>query len=327
VLGFIARRVVNYAVLASIATVLGYVLASATLNPSARYLGRNPPIPEASINSILNELNINPDTPILERLGIWLTGLITQGSLGLSVTGNEVTADIVSRAGTSLRLLIVGSILGAVIGVALGVWGAVRQYRASDQIITYSSFAVLATPPFVVAVLLMIGATNMNRASGTQIINFTGEYTAGLEGGFWEIAADRFGHLALPTISLTIGAVALYSRYQRSAMLDVLSADYIRTARSKGRRRGAAIVRHGVRVALIPMSTFFAYSFGTILTGATITENVFSWHGMGEYLLQSVTSADINAVAGTILFTSILVLIAGTLSDVVYAALDPRVRV
>ena len=326
-LGFIARRIVNYVILASIATVLGYVLASATLNPAARYLGRNPPIPEASIDSILNELNINPDTPILERLGIWITGLITRGSLGQSVTGHEVMSDIVSRAGTSLRLLIIGSILGALIGVALGVWGAVRQYRTSDQIITYSSFAVLATPPFVVAVLLMIGATGLNRASGQQIINFTGEYTAGLEGGFWVILGDRLVHLLLPTISLTIGAVALYSRYQRSAMLDVLSADYIRTARAKGRTRGAAIVRHGVRVALIPMSTFFAYSFGTILTGATITENVFSWHGMGEYLLQSVTSADINAVAGTILFTSILVLIAGTLSDVVYAALDPRVRV
>jgi peptide/nickel transport system permease protein len=131
----------------------------------------------------------------------------------------------------------------------------------------------------------------------------------------------------LPTISLTVGAVATYSRYQRSAMLDVLSNDFIRTARSKGRTRGSAIMRHGVRVALIPMSTFFAYSFGLILTGASITELVFSWHGMGEYFVQGITNNDINAASGTILFTAILVLIAGTLADLLYAALDPRVRV
>jgi peptide/nickel transport system permease protein len=326
VLGFIARRLVNYIILSSIATVLGYMLVSATLNPAARYLGRNPPVPQGTIDGKLNLLGVNPHIPILERVVTWSTNLLTHGSLGTSVAGTQVTADIVNRAGTSLRLLIIGSVLGAVIGVVIGVWGAARQYRASDQFFTYSSFTILAIPPFVIGVVLMILATLVNRATNTQLINFTGEYTAGLQGGFWTLTGDRLVHLVLPTISLTLGLVAGYSRYQRSAMLDVLSADYIRTARSKGRTRNAAIIRHGVRVALIPMSTFFAYSFGLLLTGASITEVVFSWHGMGEYLLTSINNNDINAAAGTILFTSILVLIAGTLSDVVYAALDPRVR-
>ncbi|MFZ4894100.1 ABC transporter permease [Plantibacter sp. Mn2098] len=326
-IGFIARRLVNYVFLSAIATMLGYVLVSATLKPGARFLGKNPPVPQASIDAALDKMGVNPDVPILERLWHWLTELVTTGSLGISTRGTQVTADIFERAGTSLRLLIIGTILGAVIGVALGVWGAVRQYKVSDQTITYASFAILATPVFVLGILLMIGATSFNQAVGTNVINFTGEYTAGLQGGFWTQLGDRLIHLLLPTITLTVGAVATYSRYQRSAMLDVMSADYIRTARSKGRRRGSAIVRHGVRVALIPMSTFFAYSFGLILVGATVTENVFSWHGMGEYLLTSVSNADINAATGTILFTAILVLIAGTLSDVIYAALDPRVRV
>jgi peptide/nickel transport system permease protein len=327
VIAFIGRRLVNYIFLSGIATMLGYVLASGTLNPAAKYLGRNPPIPQSTIDGRLDQLGVNPNTPILERLGHWITQLVTTGSLGESFQGTQVTADIVGRAGTSLRLLLIGSILGAVIGVALGVWGAVRQYRASDQVITYASFTLLATPPFVVAILLMIVATGLNDISATQLITFTGEYTAGLQGGLWTQLGDRLNHLILPTIALTAGAVATYSRYQRSAMLDVLSADYIRTARSKGRTRGSAIIRHGVRVALIPMSTFFAYSFGLILTGAAITENVFSWHGMGEYFFTSISNADINGATGTILFTAILVLIAGTLSDLVYAALDPRVRV
>jgi len=325
--GFIGRRLVNYVFLSAIATALGYLLVSSTFQPAARFLGRNPPVPQASIDAALDKLGVNPSVPILERLWEWGTHLVTTGSLGISTRGTQVTADIFERAGTSLRLLIIGTVLGAVIGVALGVWGAVRQYKASDQVITYASFTVLATPVFVIGILLMIGATLLNRAVGTNVINFTGEYSAGLQGNFFTILQDRLIHLLLPTITLTIGAIASYSRYQRSAMLDVLSADYIRTARSKGRTRGSALVRHGVRVALIPMSTFFAYSFGLVLTGASITESVFSWHGMGEYLIMSTTNSDVNAAAGTILFTSILVLIAGTLSDVIYAALDPRVRV
>ena len=325
-IGFIAKRLVNYIILTLIATLLGYALVSMTLDPSARFLGRNPPVPQETIDAALDALGVNPNVPLLERMWNWLTNLLTTGSLGLSSRSTEVTADIFERAGTSLRLLIIGSILGAVLGVVLGVWGAIRQYKASDQIITYASFTILATPVFVIGVLLMIAATWLNTTTGRQLINFTGEFTIGVE-GFWPTVGDRLGHLLLPTIGLVLTSAAQYSRYQRSAMLDVLSADFIRTARSKGRTRRSAIIRHGVRVALIPMSTFFAYSFGTILTGAAVTEKIFSWHGMGEYLLDSVTNNDINAAAGSILFAAILVLIAGTLADVLYAALDPRVRI
>lgn len=322
-IGFIAKRLVNYIILTVIATLSGYALVSTTLQPAARFLGKNPPVPQSTIDAALDKLGANPDVPLIQRMWDWLTQLLTTGSLGISARGTEVTQDIFERAGTSLRLLIIGSILGALFGIILGVWGAIRQYRASDQIITYASFTILATPIFVIAVLLMIGATWVNTVTGTQLINFAGEYSVGVT-GFWQVIGDRFAHLLLPTIALTITAAASYSRYQRSAMLDVLSSDFIRTARSKGRTRGSAIVRHGVRVALIPMSTFFAYSFGTLLTGAAVTEKLFSWHGMGEYLIDSVSNNDINAAAGSILFAAILVLIAGTLADVLYAALDPE---
>jgi peptide/nickel transport system permease protein len=326
VIVFVAKRLVNYVVLTVIATALGYLVVSSTLDPRARFLGRNPPVPQESIDTSLDRLGVNPDTPVLARLGNWAFQLVTTGSLGTSSRGTEVMADIVVRSGTSLRLLIIGSILGAVLGVAVGVLGALRQYRASDQVSTYASFTVLATPVFVIGIVLMILATSLNRATGVQLINFTGEYSPGVT-GFWPELGDRLVHLLLPTIALVLGGIASYSRYQRSAMLDVLSADYIRTARSKGRSRGSAMIRHGVRVALIPMSVFFAYSFGLILTGASVTELVFSWHGMGEYFIQAIQNNDINAAAGSILFTAILVLVAGTLADVLYAALDPRVRV
>ena len=306
---YVVRRFIHYAILSLIATCLAYILASVLLKPQDRFYGMNPRPPQSSIDASLNAMGVNPDVPVLVRLWNWLVNLFTQFSLG-----------------ASLRLLLIGSILGAIVGVLLGVWGAVRQYRASDQIVTYSSYIVFATPTFVIGVLLMIAATSFNNAVGTQVIRFTGEYTAGISGGWWDIALDRAIHLLLPTIALVLISASSYSRYQRSVMLDVLGADYIRTARAKGLPRSKALVRHGVRIALIPMSTFFAYSFGTLIAGSAMLEIVFSWRGMGQFQLNAVTQNDINAVAGSTLFVAVLVLLSSTLSEVLYAALDPRVR-
>ena len=269
---------------------------------------------------------MNRDVPLIVRLGDWLTNLFTHGSLGLTTGYQPVTEQIWARAGVSLQLLLIGSILGAILGVVLGVWGAVRQYQLSDRIVTVASYIIFAMPTIVMAIVLMILATYFNQAVGAQVIRFTGQYSPGVPNEFWPQLMDRISHLLLPTIVLVLGAGASYSRYQRNAMLDVLGADYIRTARSKGRTRGSALVRHGVRVALIPMSTFFAYSFGTLVAGATMLEIMFGWHGMGEMNIQAIRQDDINSVAGATLFVAILILISSTLSEILYAALDPRVR-
>lgn len=323
---YVIRRFLNYAILSLIATCMAYVLASIALDPAARFYGINPRPPQSSIDASLNAMGVNPDVPIIVRLWNWLAGLFTQFSMGTTVGGAQVTAEIAARSGTSLRLLLIGSLLGAVIGVLLGVWGAVRQYRASDQIVTYASFVVIATPTFVIGVLLMILATQFNNLVGSQVITFTGEYTAGISGSWWDLALDRAVHLLLPTIALAMIGAAGFSRYQRNVMLDVLGADYIRTARAKGLPRSKALFRHGVRLALIPMSTFFAYSFGTLIAGSAMLEIVFSWRGMGQFQIEAIQKNDINAVAGSALFVAVLYLIASTLSEVLYAALDPRVR-
>jgi len=320
------RRFVNYFILSAIATCLAYVVASLALDPAAKYYGRNPQPSANVIRSILDGLGVNPDVPVLVRLWNWIVNLVTHGSLGETVGGKSVVAEIVTRSGVSLQLLLLGSIIGAILGVVLGVWGAVKQYSLSDQSVTYGSYLVFATPTFVIGVLLMIGATMLNGAVGQQLITFTGSYSAGLTGSWWDLLVDRGVHLLLPTIALVLTGAASYSRYQRSVMLDVLASDYIRTARSKGRSRNSALVRHGVRVALIPMSTFFAYSFGTLVSGSIMLEIVFSFHGMGEFTLQAITQSDINAVAGSTLFLAVLVLFSSTLSEILYAALDPRVR-
>lgn len=326
---YILRRFVNYAILTALATVFVYIAASTFFYPRRRYLGRNPPIPEDSIDSILTGYGINDKDPVLLRTWWWIERIVTNplpDKLGHDLGNNAVIAEIFSRAGVSLRLLLVGAIIAAFLGVFFGVWGAVRQYKASDQIVSYASFILISTPTFVGGVILQILATNFNNATGHQLIRFTGAYTPGIT-GFWPQLMDKGVHLLLPTIALALFGAAGYSRYQRAVMLDVLGSDFIRTARAKGATRTHALVKHGVRVALIPMSTYFAYNFGTLVSGSAFLEIIFSWAGMGQYGIMAVQQSDVNALAGTVCFTAILLLISSTLSEVLYAALDPRVRV
>jgi peptide/nickel transport system permease protein len=322
---FLFRRLLNYLLLAAAATIMGYFLASVALNPRQNYEGRNPPIPEASVDRILDGYNVNDKTPIPDRFVRWGKGVL-RGDFGKTLRGDSITEEMGRRMGVSLRLLFLGSILGAAIGVAMGVWGAVRQHKFSDQASTVFSFLILSTPVFLLAVLLKLGALSVNDTVGRTLLFYTGEITPGVGGGLAGFV-NRMQHLVLPTASLALGGIAFYSRYQRSTMLDVMGSDFLRTAQAKGLRRRKALVKHGLRTALIPMATFFAYAFGLLVTGAAFTEEIFGWHGMGEWAIKSITNNDINVVVAVTAFTSMLILIAGMLSDLLTAALDPRVRV
>lgn len=324
-LGFLARRFGINALLVLLATSLAYVVASVVMDPGARFRLLTPPLGPDAIAGKLASIGADPREPVLGRLVSWARGILLEGNLGTGLAGENITQEIFGRAGTSLRLLLVGSLLAAIVGIGLGVWGAVRQYRLSDQVVGVLSYVVFATPTFVIAILLMIAATALNAALGSQVLEFTGE---GGEGGQTGLAlvGDQIGHLVLPTLVLVLIGAASYSRVQRAAMLDVLSAEYIRTARAKGLRRRQAIWRHGVRVAIIPMSTFLAYSLGTLIAGSAAIEIVFSWNGVGRYLVSSIGQGDINAIAGGTAFISVVLLIAASLSDVLFGLLDPRVR-
>jgi peptide/nickel transport system permease protein len=323
---FLLRRLANSIVLVVIATSLAYGLAATSLNPRANFAGRNPPPPVAVVNAKLDELNLNDRTPLLDRYGTW-AGNLVHFDFGKTWDGSSVNSEMARRIGVSLRLLLIATIIGGVLGVLAGAWGAIRQYRVSDHAITFLSFTILSIPVFVLAVVLEILAVGFNNAVGSKVFEYTGEFTPGLSGGFWAHLADRVKHLILPSLTLILGEIAIFSRYQRSAMLDVLGSDFVRTAQAKGLRRRTALMKHALRTALIPAATFFAYNFGLLLVGATFTEKIFGWHGMGEWFVDSVTTNDVNAVAAVSCFAAILVLVAGLLSDLAYALLDPRIRV
>jgi peptide/nickel transport system permease protein len=324
--GFLFRRLLYLLCLVVLSTSVAYVLAATQLNPRSRYEGRNPPPPPAVVDAALDSLNMNDKVPLTTRFRRWAGGIV-QGDLGRTIDNQPVNTEINRRMWVSLRLVLIGALVGTFLGVAAGAYAAVKQYRAPDRLLTIFSFVILSIPAVVLGVLFKNAGIGLNRGLGFTLLYTTGEITPGVDP--WSLTGifNRLAHLALPSGVLIVIAIAFYGRYQRNAMLDVLGSDFLRTARAKGLSRQRALIVHGLRTALIPMATFFAYEFALLFVGATFTEKLFGWHGMGEYFVDSVTKNDVNSVAGVTLFVGVLVLIAGFLSDLAYAALDPRVRV
>jgi peptide/nickel transport system permease protein len=322
---FLVQRFAYLVVLVVIATSSTYFLAAAALNPRSNFEGRNPPPSPEVVDSLLDSLNLNDKTPITERFERWVRGVVAW-NLGSAIDGGSINDEMKRRMGVSLRLLLIGSILGSLAGVAAGAYGAVRQYGISDHAMTFISFCLLSIPTVVLSVFLANSGASLNNAVGQRVVYNTGEYTPGLSEWSGAGITDRLQHLVLPSLVLILQGFAFYSRYQRNSMLDVLGSDFVRTAQAKGLRRSKALIKHALRTALIPMGTFFAYEFALIFIGSIFVEKIFSWHGMGEWFVQSIQKNDVNATAAIGMFVAILVLIAGFLSDVVTVALDPRIR-
>ncbi len=320
---FLARRLLNYVALCLLATFLAYALASLTFDPVGRLAQRNPPPPPASLAAKSAELRL--DEPIPERFVHWFGGTL-HGDFGKTTVNTTITDELGRRIGVSLRLFLLGTVVGVALGVIVGVAGAIRQYKVSDYAATLFSFVVLSTPVFLLALVLKYGALEFNSQVGSQVLAFTGETAPGFRGSAGAELLDRLQHLVLPTMAIALGQIAYYSRYQRSAMLDVLGSDFLRTAQAKGLTRRRALFTHGLRTALVPMATLFAFGFGLLITGGVFTERIFGWYGMGDWLVYGIEQDDTNITATVTLFVAVLVLFSGWLSDVLYAVLDPRVR-
>jgi peptide/nickel transport system permease protein len=321
---FLLRRLLNYVVLLVLASFLAFCLASVTFHPLDSFIERHPQPPAEAIHAKAVELGLDKPVPI--RYAEWAAGVV-RGDFGTTVTGHPVSQELWPRIGVSVRLVLIGSLVGTVTGVVLGAWGAVRQYRLSDRMITVLSLIILSIPSFVLAGLLILAALRVNMLTGVRIFAYTGETSPIPPGGIWDQLVDRARHIVLPSLTLALGAAASFSRYQRNAMLDVLGEDFIRTARAKGLTRRRALFKHGLRTALIPLATLFAYGVSGLVVGAVFVEKIFGWHGMGEWVVQAITSQDTHVVATITLFTGAALLFAGLLSDIIYAVLDPRVRV
>ena len=168
--------------------------------------------------------------------------------------------------------------------------------------------------------------TQSSRINGRPIATI-GSQTPGLDGSVWVLGVDTFTHLLLPTLALILVSFAGYTRYSRASLLEVMNQDYIRTARAKGLTERTVVMRHAFRNALIPIATIVAFDVGAIIGGAVITERVFGWTGMGALFVNGLDRVDPNPVMAFFLVTGSLAIIFNLIADLVYAGLDPRIRV
>lgn len=322
---YLLKRLFNYAILLVVAINLSWLLAATQLDPRSLYEVANPPIDPVSIENNLRSRNLSDQVPLTERWLIWSKDIALDWNWGQSPRGGHVGEEIERRIWVSLRLIALGSILGAALGVLFGTWTAIRQYQWPDRTFTFLALLGLSIPSFVIASVLQVLATWFNVATGTRFFEFVGE--TGVHGAWLGASLlDRLQHLLLPTIALTILGAAFFSRIQRSVMLDSLNSGFVRTARAKGLTRTQAIKRHALRVSLIPTCTYFAFSVATLFVGSAFMEIIFSFHGMGDYAVKTILGHDVHGAVATAAFGGVCVLTGALLADFMVAWLDPRVR-
>ena len=261
--------------------------------------------------------NISHDLPVWDRYVTWLRNVLFHWDWGRTPKGELINTLIGTKIFVSVRLVFLGAAIGMVGGVALGAWTATRQYRFSDRAISLISMIIISTPAMVIAILLQVLAVQINRSSGFQIFEFTGE---------GEGALGRLQHLLLPTLSMSLGGIASYSRFQRNLMLDTLGADYVRTARAKGLTNRAVMSRHILRNSLIPVATFIGGDLGALMGGAIITEGIFNIHGVGGTLWSAIIKGEPQTVVSVTTVLVLVYIIANLIVDLLYAVLDPRIR-
>ena len=324
---YLLRRLANYVVLLIVATSLAWLLAQTQLNPRQLFEIRNPPLNPESVESILRNANISDRVPLFDRYRTWAGNILFHWDWGTSPAGASVNEEIGRRIWVSFRLVTLGWIFGTIAGVALGAWTATRQYRISDRVVTAVTLLLVATPSYVTGEVTKMVATWINQQAGAQIFLFLGEKSTGTlpDYPFAELI-DRVQHLMLPTFVLTLLGLAGLSRIQRNLMLDSLGSDYVRTARAKGLRENKAVMKHALRTALIPTATYVAFTVATMFVGATYTEKIFGFRGMGAYGIDTIQGQDINGVVAVTAFAGVCVLVGAVLSDIFVAILDPRVR-
>ena len=312
--GFLIRRIGQAAIVVLLVTMITFILlraipgnvAIAILGPSAY---RNP--------AVLAQFNheYGFDRPWFSQYLLWL-GHLLQGNLGFSWTLDQSVASLLGqRLPKTVILVGISTIIALIVAVPVGLWQAVRRNKAVDYTFTAASFLFYAAPPFFIGTVLIL-------VFSVQLGWFGPE---GPQGGVVSDLGD-WHDLTLPVATLALVTVALFSRYMRSAVLDNITEDYVRTARAKGASNRRVLWRHVLRNSLIPIATLLGLSIPGIMAGALITESVFNYPGMGYLFFQSAQKQDYPTMLGFVIVVAIATVVGSLLADIAYAVLDPRVR-
>ena len=259
------------------------------------------------------------DKPLLTQLGLYL-GQALQGDLGMSYYYNRpVTGLILSRLGPTMLLVLTALAFALILGTRLGVMAARNPRGIASAVVTVLSMVGYSAPVFWTGLMLVIVFGAM-----IPLFPIAGMIDVVKQGGPLMRALDIAHHLVLPALTLGLVYLAQYSRLTRASMLEVLGADYIRTARAKGVSERKVLNHHAFRNALLPVVTVAGMQFGAIISGAVLVETVFSWPGLGTLAFQSILARDYPTVLGILFFSTVIVILANLLTDFISRLLDPR---
>ena len=313
---YIIRRLIQGIFILMIITTVSFGLTRMSSDPMAQYtLGNITAEDRARIRH-----NLGLDQPLYVQYFKWL-GLAVRGNFGYSITNHQPVSELIQqRLPQTLVLMVTAEVVIIVLSALLGIYSAVKQYSLFDNVMTGLSFVGYSLPIFFIALMLMFIFAVQFKEWGYPYLPTGAE--------IWEFndPVELVRHLILPVASLAIIQVAAYTRYLRSSMLEVLSQDYIRTARAKGLMKRAVIMRHALKNAALPLVTLIGLDIPFLLGGAIVTETVYSWPGMGRLFWQQAGRGDYPTVMAILLLVATAVVIFQILTDIAYTLIDPRIR-
>ena len=314
---YVTRRVLIAIPLLVVAMYLVHLGVSSTVDPRSEFYLCLPRCQDG-FDRITEQYDL--DTNIFLRPFSYFGGLFSGDGLGQSTsTGLPVWDVMKTRAWNTSMIAVPAFVIGVVLSLLLSVYSARRQYSIGDYTFTGLSFVGFAMPSFVLALILqVVFAVKFEQWFGYKPFN-TGRKTGE---NFLQLARD----VTLPAVSLAILGIAADSRFGRASMLETLNQDYIRTARAKGLSERTVVWKHALRNALIPLVTLWALGFSVLLSGAVVTESIFSWPGLGQVFLRALGDSDLDLMMAIVMFTGILTVGFNLLADLLYGFLDPRIR-
>jgi peptide/nickel transport system permease protein len=317
-LQYILRRTAVGLLMLLALTVLIFTLLRLTPgDPIDAYINPSVPISASDLEMLRTRLGLERPLPV--QYFAWLGAALT-GDFGYSIqyNGEAVLPLVLSRIGPTILLMFSGLVISVVVGITTGIFAAVRRNKLADLSLSTVAFVGISSPAFLTALLgLYVFAVNLRWVPAGGMSTPGAPFSVG----------DLLAHLILPATLLSIGHGALIMRYMRSSLLEVLSQDYVRTARAKGVREFWVIVKHAVRNALLPVITLIGSTIGMAIGGAIFIESVFDWPGMGLLMVNAVVRRDYPVIMCATLLTGACVILVNLLTDIAYAAVDPRIKV
>lgn len=319
ILIYILKRILQTIPLLIIVSLISFfIIRLSPVDPLAE-LKLNPSISKETLQKETKRLGL--DKPIIVQYFLWAKAFV-QGDLGVTSSGEKVSAKLAERIPNTLLLTALVIFLTWLVGVPLGIVAALRWRTTFDRMLTVLTSVGMAIPSFFFAILLLIFAvkTGWFPAGGLTSYNFE---EMGLAGKVFDIAH----HLVLPTTVLFTISLAGLQRQMRANLLDVLESDYVKFARAKGLSEFKVVYKHALRNAINPMITLLGFEFASLLSGAALTEYVFQYPGLGRLILEAVLKSDINLVMASLMMGAIMLILGNLIADILLIITDPRIRV